>query len=106
MKEFRHSLIKIAGNSSTVQVDLGSVIAPVVISSTVFSAVVFFLLGGICGSFGHKYKGTAIQAKSDKNASSEPAPLYEDLQLTSTPKDQGKAFELKENVAYGPVRVT
>ena len=76
------------------------------ICSTVISAVVFFLLGSICGWFGHKYKDTAVQAKSDKNASSEPAPLYEDLQPTSTPRDQGKAFELKENVAYGPVRVT
>ena len=101
-----YSLIKIAGNSSTVQVDQRSVIAAAVICSTVISAVVFFLLGGICGWFGHKYKDTAVQAKSDKNASSEPAPLYEDLQPTSTPKDQGKAFELKENVAYGPVRVT
>jgi hypothetical protein len=95
-----------AQDSST---DQSSNIAAAVVSSTVISAVVFFLLGCACGWLGHKYRGTITsKAKSDKNVISEPAPLYEDLQITSiqSPTDQGKAFELKENVAYGPVRLT
>ena len=75
------------------------------VCSTVISAIVFFLLGCACDWLGHKYRGTA---KSDKNADFEPAPLYEDLQTTSVQSstDQEKAFQLKENVAYGPIKVT
>jgi lipopolysaccharide export LptBFGC system permease protein LptF len=106
MNECRYSLI--TEDSSTAQVDQNSIIAAAVVSSVVISAVVFFLLGCACGWLGHKYKGTINKTKSDKNANSEPAPLYEDLQSTSiqSQTDQGKAFELKENVAYGPVRLT
>ena len=85
--------------------DRNSVIAAAVISSTVISALVFFMLGCASGWFGHKYKITT-QVKSDKNTGIQPAPLYEDLRPTSMPREHKKAFELKENVAYGPVRVT
>ena len=77
--------------------------------SSIIVALVFFILGFSLGCasgwFGHKYKITT-QAKSDKNTGIQPAPLYEDLQPMSMPREQEKAFELKENVAYGPVRVT
>ena len=78
-----------------------NLIIAVVISSTSLS-VLFFLLGCACGWFGHKYKSTCTTQATD----SQPAPLYEDLQSTSKPHDQEITFELKENVAYGPVRLT
>lgn len=77
-----------------------SLIVAAVISSTSLS-VLFFLVGGACGWFVHKYK-VATQAKA---TNFQPAPVYEDLPSTSKPQDREKAFELKENVAYGPVRV-
>ena len=83
--------------------DQRPIIATVV--SSIITAVVFFVLGCASGWFGHKYKDN-IQTRSEKNTNSQPAPLYEDLQLTATSQDQEKAFELKENVAYGPVRAT
>ena len=47
---------------------------------------------------------------SNKNTHPQGAPLYEDLQPsmpTSIPGEQEKAtFELKENVAYGPINST
>ena len=99
--------MQIAGNSSTCTVhdDQNSIIAAAVVSSTVTTAVVFFLLGCAGDWLGHKYKGTTSTRVRSDNA--EPAPLYEDLQPTSsTQEDQGKTFELRENVAYGPIRAT
>ena len=80
-------------------------IIPAVILSTIV-AVVFFIIGCLIGCasgwFGHKCK---ISTR-DKNTDSQPTSLYEDLQLpASMPQDQKIAFELEENVAYGPVRV-
>ena len=83
--------------------DQRPIIAAVV--SSVIMAVVIFVLGCASGWFGHKYKDN-IQTRSEKNTNIQPAPLYEDLRPTSTSQDQEKAFELKENVAYGPVRAT
>ena len=80
--------------------DQRPIIAAVV--SSVITAVVFFVLGCTSGWFGHKYKEN-IQTRSEKNTNTQPATLYEDLQPTSTSQDQEKAFELKENVAYGPL---
>ena len=91
----------ITDNTSTN--DQRPIIAAVV--SSVITAVVFFILGCACGRFGHKNKDS-ISKRSEKNTNTQSAPLYEDLQPMSTSKDQEKAFELKENVAYGPVRVT
>ena len=91
----------ISGNSATV--GQSPIIAAMV--SSVITAVVFFVLGCASGWFGHKYKDN-IQAKSEKNNNTQPAPLYEDLQPKSTSENQERAFELKENIAYGPMRVT
>ena len=85
--------------------DQRPIIAAVV--SSVIMAVVIFVLGCASGWFGHKYYNKDnIQTRSEKNTNTQPAHLYEDLQPTSTSQDQEKAFELKENVAYGPVRAT
>ena len=98
---YRVYIILTTGNSSTV--DQRPIIAAVV--SSVITAAVFFVLGCSCGWFGHKYKDN-IQTRSEKNTNSQPAPLYEDLQPAFTSQDQDKTFELKENVAYGPLRAT
>ena len=71
----------------------------------VLSSVLFCLIGCACGWFGHKHRAKG----SDKGTHSQPGPLYGDLQPTSIPeaRDQERAdFELKENVAYRPVRST
>ena len=70
----------------------------------ILSSTLFFILGCACGWVGHKHK----TKQSDKNACSEAALLYEDLQLstpTSIPGEQERAtFELKGNFAYGPIK--
>ena len=80
-----------------------AVTSTVVSSVIVFilSSTLFFFIGCFCGWFGHKHKTKG----SDKNITSQAAPVYEDMQLsTFVPHDQEKAaFELKENVAYGPI---
>ena len=83
------------------------IIIAVVSSIIVFilSSTLFFLIGCVCDWFDHKRWSKG----SDKNTTSQaaPFPVYEDLQSTSTPEDQEKAtFELKENVAYGPIQST
>ena len=87
--------------------DQNAIITAVASSVIVFilSSSLFFIIGCVCGWFGHKHKSKG----SDKNITSQAAPfsVYEDLQSTSTPEDQQKAtFELKENVAYGPIQST
>ena len=79
-----------------------AVTSTVVSSVIVFilSSTLFFFIGCVCGWVGHKHKTKG----SDKNITSQAAPVYEDLQpSTFTPQDQERAFELKENVAYGPI---
>ena len=81
-----------------------AVTSTLVLSVTVFilSSILFFFIGCVCGWFGHKHKTKG--SESDKNITSQAAPVYEDLQpSTSKPQDQERAFELKENVAYGPI---
>ena len=85
----------------------GDVFRVAVISSIIvfiFSATLFFFIGCASGWFCHKYKTN----RSDKGSHSQAAPVYEDLQLsTSIPEDREKAtFELKENIAYGPIQST
>ena len=85
------------------------VIITAVVSSilvSIFNSTLFFILGCACGWVGHKYK----TKRSDKNTHSQAAPLYEDLhpsKPTSMPREQEKGtFELKENIAYGPIQST
>ena len=66
----------------------------------ILSSVLFFFIGCVCGWFGHKHRQSA------KTTISQPAPVYEDLQPTSMPENRERAFELKENVAYGPIPAT
>ena len=72
----------------------------------VSSSVLIFTIGCACGWFGHKHKAKGLDKNNHSQAT--PGPVYEDLQpSTSMQGDpQEKAtFELKENVAYGPVPV-
>jgi hypothetical protein len=68
------------------------------------SSVLIFIIGCACGWVGHKHRIKEL----DKTTNPQAAPVYEELQSSaSMPGDpQEKAtFELKENVAYGPVPV-
>ena len=85
----------------------GDVFRVAVISSIIvfiFSAILFFFIGCASGWFCHKYK----TSRSDKGSHSQAAPVYEDLQPSaSIPGDREKVtFELKENIAYGPIQST
>ena len=78
-------------------------------------SVMFLVIGYACGWLGHKCKqlrtSKAVTVDSaernpHRNEGSPlpqtPGPLYEELQLNSTPEHEGPV-ELKENVAYGPL---
>jgi hypothetical protein len=70
------------------------------------SSVLIFIIGCVCGWVGHKHRTKGL----DKNISPQAAPVYEDIQPSASmprdPRENSKvAFELKENVAYGPVPV-
>ena len=95
-----HKFNLTAGTSSAIQ-DQNTIIITAVVSSiivVILSSTLFFFIGCVCGWVGHKHKQSA------KANISQPAPVYEDLQPTSMPENQEKAFELEENFAYGPVR--
>ena len=85
------------------------------LSSSIVVGVLLFLIGCASGWFAHKHKiAKATRERSEKNnplsstQQSQPTPVYEDLDLqpTSEPNIREKNFELKENIAYGPVRST
>ena len=84
-------------------------VTAIVISTVVVyisSSVLIFIVGCACGWFGHKHKAKGLDENTDPQAT--PGPIYEDLQpSTSMPGDprEKATFELKENVAYGPVPV-
>ena len=80
-------------------------VTAIVISTVVIyilSSVLIFIVGCACGWFGHKHKAKGL----DENTAT-PGPVYEDLQpsmsMQGDPREKA-TFELKENVACGPVR--
>ena len=94
------------GNSSALLVlDLNTTLAAVVSSVAVLllSSIFFYFVGFICGCRCQKQaKSVGIKNTHNQQQSEEQptlVPVYEELQSTS---DQVKAFELNENVAYGP----
>ena len=73
--------------------------------SSIILAVPFVLVGCACSWVGHRFKNTT-QARSDKNTGSpqlQLAPVYEEVQPTFTSQDQETAFQLNDNIAYGPL---
>ena len=56
-----------------------------------------FITAGLVVYFSRKFK------QSSKETPSQPDPLYEDV-LPSAVKHQEQDLELRENVAYGPLR--
>jgi hypothetical protein len=73
----------------------------------ILSSVLIFIIGCACGWVGHKHRIKGLGKTISPQAA--PGPLYEELQPPAsmpTGVAQEKAtFELKENVAYGPVPV-
>ena len=72
----------------------------------VSSSVLIFTVGCACGWFGHKHKAKGLDESTHSQAT--PGPVYEDIQPSTSmqgdPREKA-TFELKENVAYGPVPV-
>ena len=95
------------GNSSALLVlDLNFTTLAAVVSSVavlLLSSIFFYFVGFICGRRCQKQaKSVGIKNTHNQQQSEEQptlVPVYEELQSTS---DQVKAFELNENVAYGP----
>ena len=71
----------------------------------VLSSVLIFIVGCACGWFGHKHKAKGL----NENTTATPGPVYEDIQPSTSmqgdPREKA-TFELKENVAYGPIQAT
>jgi hypothetical protein len=68
------------------------------------SSVLIFIIGCACGWLGHKHRIKGLDKTTIPQAA--PGPLYEELQPSiSMPAGVAQTFELKENVAYGPVPV-
>ena len=89
----------LTAETTSVRQNQNAITSTVVSSVIVFilSSTLFFFIGCVCGWCGHKLK----IKRSDKSVISQAAPVYEDLQLSSSmPQDREKS---KENVAYGPV---
>ena len=82
-------------------------IAIVVLSTLIIvSSIIFFLIGCLCGWFGHKRKKSSTnETETVSLQQATPTPAYEDVLLTTRiASDKEKAFELEENVAYGRAR--
>ena len=84
------------------------IVVPVVSSLSAFIAgsVTFFITGCLCGHRVHisgkkKKKSTSTEFHDDVVQSTHNNVLYEDV---VTRREQVETLELKENVAYGPVR--
>jgi hypothetical protein len=100
-------LFNIAIETPPVEQNQSTAVTAIVISTIIayiLSSALIFIIGCACGWLGHKHRTKGL----DKTTNPQAAPVYEELQSsTSMPRDpQEKAtFELKENVAYGPVPV-
>ena len=73
----------------------GAVSSTMVVAFLVVSLLI--IIAGLVVYLSRKFK------QSSKEIPSQPDPLYEDV-LPSAVKHQEKDLELKENVAYGPLR--
>ena len=86
-------------------------VTTIIISTVVayiLSSVLIFTIGCACGWFGQKHKAKGLNKNTHSHSQAAPGPVYEDLQpSTSIQGDpwEKATFELKENVAYGPVPV-
>ena len=89
-----------------------TVFSAITITVCAANSLVFLMIGYTCGWLGHKRKQSLTHkaTSAKKNICAQPSqvpptpgPIYEELQPTSMPEDQAKAFELIENVAYDPI---
>ena len=88
-------------HSHSTALDQNAVIAIVILSTLIVSSIIFFLIGCLCGWFGHKRKQSSTNETVYLQQAT-PTPVYEDVLLTTrTASDKEKAFELEKNVAYG-----
>jgi hypothetical protein len=102
-------LFNITTETSPVGQNQSTAVTAIVISTVIvyiLSSVLIFIIGCACGWVVHKHRTKGLDKTTNPQAA--PGPLYEELQSsTSMPRDpqEKTTFELKENVAYGPVPV-
>ena len=83
------------------------VIIAVVSSVTVFilSSILFFIIGFVSGRFSKREKSSSNVHTSEDRTIPTPSPqqsvVYEDI---IAPRQHDKDLEMKENVAYGPIK--
>jgi hypothetical protein len=100
-------LFNITVETSPVHQNQSTAVTTIVTSSVIayiLSSVLIFIISCACGWVGHKLRTKGL----DKNTNSQAAPVYDELQpsMSMPGGPQEKAtFELKKNVAYGPVPV-
>ena len=98
-------IVNPGNTSASLMLDLSTTLAAVVssVAALLLSSIFFYFVGFICGRrYQKQAKSGGIKNAQTQQQSEEqpiPVPVYEELQSTS---DQVKAFELNENVAYGP----
>ena len=81
------------------QVVIAAVLSSVLVS--ILSSIIFFLIGCLCGWFGHKRKQLSTNEMVSPQQAT-PTPVYEDVLMTNREGDKkNELLELKENVAYG-----
>ena len=74
----------------------------------ILTSILFFTIGFFCGRFSQKHKQSPIGISESVAMHSQPrnpTVLYEDV-LPSSMEYQEQDLELKQNMAYGPVRST
>ena len=76
-----------------------------VLSTLIVSSIIFFLIGCLCGWFGHKRKQSSTnETESDSFQQTTPTPAYEDVVSKTQATNNETAFELENNTAYGRVK--
>ena len=74
-----------------------------VFSTLIVSSIIFFLIGCLCGWFGHKLKKSSTN-ENETVPQTTPTPAYEDVVPRTQATNNETTFELENNTAYGRVK--
>ena len=77
----------------------GKIAVACLVTTFVVGSILFFIVGFLCGHYCRKKKKSMAPAASQCEKTAHGAPYYDDVVL-----NQQQELELKENVAYAPVR--
>ena len=71
----------------------------------ILSSISFFIIGFVSGWFSRRRRRERSHDEAIPSPSSRQSVLYEDIDLMQT-ADDNRNLEMKENVAYGPLKST